>query len=317
MASSSLPGYAGNTERMSFHHTHWRVQGGGRAPKCVSRKRRDEIRTLEKRKNRKRGSAKDNLTSLAWTVGDSGSLRPGGPQSTVPKTAQSPRDRDVIRRISSQRGSLPSLSHVTMLLRRKQLLKMYFIDYPWPTKLSPRRNICPAVPWPAGAPHGRLALGGLEVSPSEGQQRAGASAAVSQLPQSQEASCVQHFRRCGSAPGRPSSRADVHSRAEVEAQRHALQRIQPRTLLPPHWRGSAEPMIYGSACRRTEKRKALCVPKRSFKERSGLARAPFEIRSLTRFALPERLLPSARCRFTSHPREGAGNSLPRSSCGEH
>lgn len=29
---------------------------------------------------------------------------------------------------------LPSVSHITTLLTRKRLLKMYFIDYPWPTK---------------------------------------------------------------------------------------------------------------------------------------------------------------------------------------
>lgn len=35
---------------------------------------------------------------------------------------------------SSDHVFLPSLSHITTLLTRKRLLKMYFIDYPWPTK---------------------------------------------------------------------------------------------------------------------------------------------------------------------------------------
>lgn len=48
---------------------------------------------------------------------------------------------------SSSCALLPSLSHI-----RKRLLKMYFIDYPWPVKLAPRRSTSPAKPSPAGVP---------------------------------------------------------------------------------------------------------------------------------------------------------------------
>lgn len=45
---------------------------------------------------------------------------------------------------SPNRVFLLSLSHITTLLTRKKLLKMYFIDYPWPTKPSSKEKQFPS-----------------------------------------------------------------------------------------------------------------------------------------------------------------------------
>lgn len=65
----------------------------------------------------------------------------------------------------------PFISHITTLLKRKRPLKMYFIDYPWPTKPCSKEKHFPAKLSPAAMLSFPLLLGRVCRGPTEYQTR--------------------------------------------------------------------------------------------------------------------------------------------------